>query len=113
MASGLVPNTNIIFFFILLRVKYLKIFSIYDLVHSLCKYYYLDDLGADIFVHIVLNWDTAGVIAAEEDDGVHHLKQALFVCDRYDEVALVDAFGSFSQCEDADGRERISYACEK
>ena len=52
-------------------------------------------------------------ILAKFYGSIYCLKQRFLVNAGNDEVALVDGFGTFGTCTDADGRERMAYACEE
>lgn len=72
-----------------------------------------DDLGGDVFVHVV-GYGNAGEAVTDEGDGdVNALQEAYRVDAGEDEAALVEGFGTLGGCADADGGERVSDAGEE
>ena len=76
----------------------------------------LDDfhyLGTYILIHVIGDGDAMLTVFAELDGGVNGLQKALGVDAGYDEVPLVDGFGTLGGGADADCREGMAYAGEE
>ena len=72
---------------------------------ALDDFYYF---GADVFINVVGDGDAVVAIFAELDGGVNGLQKALGVDAGYDEVPLVDGFGTLGGGADADCREGMA-----
>lgn len=70
-------------------------------------------LCADILINIVRHRDSMLTVFAKLYSSIYSLKETLLVDAGNDEVTLVDGFGTFGRCADADGRERMAYAGEE
>ena len=98
---------------ILINFRGLKL-TPHHLIHD--AHIALDDLhylGRDILIHIIRNWYSMLSVLAELNSSIYCLKEALLVNAGNDEVALVDGFGTFGRCADADGRERMANTGEE
>ena len=73
----------------------------------------LDNLGADIFINIIRNWDAVVAIAAEFDCGINCLEEGFGVDAGNDEVGFVDSFRALGTGADADCREWMSNTGEE
>lgn len=75
--------------------------------------YDLHHLGADILVHIVGDGDAVLTVTAELDGSINSLEQGFLIDTSYDEVALVDGFGTLGRGADANGGKGVADAGEE
>ena len=75
----------------------------------------LDDFHhfcADVLVDIVRDRDAVVVVAVHLNGCFNSLEESLSIYTADEEAALVHGLGALCGGTDADGRERVAYACE-
>ena len=73
----------------------------------------LDDLGGDVFVDVVWDWDAVGAVAAEFYCSINSLEERLRINSRNNEISLINSLRTLGAGADADGRERMSHRGEE
>lgn len=76
----------------------------------------MDDLDHDcthVLAHVDINGCAIVAVAVHRDGCLHGLEQRLFVDAGKDESGVVEAFGAFGACADADCRERVPHGGEE
>ena len=69
-----------------------------------------DDLGGDVFIHVIRNRDARKAVANEGDGDVNALEESLGVYAGEHEATFVKRLWTLSRCADANGREGMALA---